>query len=57
MVAKPNSKANLELLKEWELIEIITDQTDKIEKIDELVRAEQKQGRETLDIEKLNKIL
>ena len=51
-------KPNLELLKEWELIEIITNQTEKIEKIDELVRvAEQKQGRTTVDIEKLNEIL
>ena len=55
---KPNSKADLKLLKEWELIEIITDQTEKIEKIGELVRvAEQKQGRTTIDINKLNKIL
>ena len=53
-----NDKPNLELLKEWELIEIITDQTKKIEKIGELVRvAEQKQGRTTIDINKLNKIL
>jgi hypothetical protein len=52
------AKPNLELLKGWELIEIITDQTKKIEKIGELVRvAEQKQGRTTIDINKLNKIL
>tara|TARA_Y100000310_G_scaffold248273_1_gene254086 strand:- start:91 stop:291 length:201 start_codon:yes stop_codon:yes gene_type:complete len=55
---KMTDKSNLELLKEWELIEIITDQTEKIEKIGELVRvAEQKQGRTTIDINKLNKIL
>ena len=31
-------KPNLELLKEWELIEIITDQTEKIEKIEPAIQ-------------------